>query len=188
MNFDRINFAIIHSKSPMAKIHALGTNPEFRQLVGPDVMEQVISKVAAVRRPLDVPATIDKLGLVLSHSGCVLVTEAGAYVLIEYMWGGITYISLCSTYKPGERTFVYRKMEFVHDDMRLFTPTSRVTVQEFAMAMATLMRGKPFAVCTHNCHHARYWTMKKFGMITKNPESEPRNQFFQGWVDYFHAP
>jgi hypothetical protein len=169
----------------MAKIHAIGANPEFRQLVGPEIMEQVITEVAAVRRTLQVSSTVDKLGLTLSHSGCVLITDGGAYVLIEYMWGGLTYISLCPTYRPGQLRFKYRDMIFVHDEIRPYTPTVRVTVREFAMSMAAFMRGKPFAVCTHNCHHARYWTMKKYGMITKNPEAEPRNMFFQGFVDYF---
>jgi hypothetical protein len=179
---------LLKSYPQMAKIHAIGANPEFRQLVGPDVMDQVISEVAAVRRTLDTPATFDKLGLVLSHPGCVLITEAKAYVLIEYMWGGLTYISLCSTYLRGSPTFTYQKMIFVHDDVNPYVPTTRVTVREFAMTMASLMRGKPYAICTHNCHHARYWTMKKLGMIIKNPESEPLNMFFQGWVDYFKSP
>jgi hypothetical protein len=101
------------------------------------------------------------------------------------MWGGITYISLCSSYRPGSREFTVRHMPFVHDDIHPKRPTVRVTVGEFAHAMATFMRPKPFAICTRNCHHARYWTMKKFGMKTKNPESEQRNMFFQGFADYF---
>jgi hypothetical protein len=69
-------------------------------------MEQVVLRIAAALRTLDVSSIADTFGLCLFHSGCVLITDAGAHVLLEYMWGGLTDISPCSTYKTGSLRFV----------------------------------------------------------------------------------
>jgi hypothetical protein len=157
----------------------------MKQMVGPEVMKQRIVSVVAVRRPLDVPSIRAKIGLTLSHSGCVATTEEGAYVLIEYMWGGLVYVSLCNSYTPGKKGFKFRHFPFLHDDVKQQEPNRRVTVGEFAEAMIEVMQGKGFAVLYHNCHHARYLTMKRYGMKSKNPDAYKTNSFFQGWKDFF---
>jgi hypothetical protein len=169
----------------MAIISALNSETNFRQAVGPEVMEQSVVSVVAVVRPLDTPATFDKLGAFMAHSACILTTTEGAFVNIEYMWGGMIYISLCPTYKPGSMYFDYRHFHFKHIDVNPQTPNSPVTVREFANSMNQLMWHKPFAVLTHNCHNAVYLTMRKYGMKTRNPEANERNMFFQGFVDYY---
>lgn len=51
--------------------------------------------------------------------------------------------------------------------------------------LANCMAGKKFDTFTHNCHYARYYTMKKYGMQSMNPKKAKRNILFQGIIDYF---
>jgi hypothetical protein len=171
----------------MAEILASHVHPNFRQAVGREVMEQSVRSAVVVLRPLDTPATIDKLGAMLSHSACILTTEDEAFVIVEYMWGGKIYISLCPTYEPGSQFFKFRHYDFTHIDIHPQTPNRAVTVRQFAMRMDEFMRDKPFSISTHNCHNACYLTMRNYGMRTRNPEAGQRNQFYQGFIDYYTA-
>ena len=159
---------------------------EFVQMLDDATFDEEIDFVYAVRRPIDTPATRHKLGIVLSHSGCICVTKSGAVVLVEYMWGSKVHVQLCDTYREGEN-FVFERLTFVHDTQKRQSPSTTVTVREFAQTMADFMRGKSFATYTHNCHQARYVTMKRYGMESKNPDMFRRNVFFQGLIDYFKA-
>jgi hypothetical protein len=172
----------------MAIISAVHSEPNYRQAVGPEVMEQSVASVVVVVRPLDTPATFDTLGVSLSHSACILTTTEGAFVIIEYMWGGQIYVSLCPTYRPGSWVFQFRHFNFKHLDINPQTPNPPVTVRQFAKSMNELMWHKPFAILTHNCHNAVYWTMRKYGMRTRNPDGGERCIFFQGFVDYYSPP
>lgn len=147
-------------------------------------MDKRIIYVFAVRRPISTPSTSDKIGKVLSHSGCICQITSGQYILIEYMWGGLVHISNCTSYKRSEN-FTYSGLPFIHDDPKEQSPNGDVTIREFSQRMADYMRGKDFATYTHNCHLARFWTMKKWGMKSLNPDNAKVNVYFQGLIDYF---
>ena len=159
---------------------------DFLMFIDDDLFDEPIKYVYAVRRPLDTPATKHKLGVVLSHSGCVCITESGKNILVEYMWGSKVHVRDCTTYEEG-KNFVFMKLPFVHDTEKRQSPSEPVTVRQFAQTMADFMRGKSFATYTHNCHQARFVTMQKYGMESQNPDLFKRNVFFQGVVDYFRA-
>lgn len=171
----------------MARVHGLGLDPEFRSTIGSELMDAKVKYVFGVKRPLDTPCTDTKVGIVLSHAGIVCVTENGANILIEYMFGSKVYISNCTTYKMGEN-FVYKGLPFVHTTTALQSPNKPVTIREISRSMADIMRGRNFETYTHNCHEARYLTMKKYGMKSINPKAEGTNVFFQGLVDFFQKP
>ena len=168
----------------MTKVHAAKVDPRFKLAVGPDIMESRVCYVFGVKRPLDTPCTYDKIGIVLSHAGIMCITEHNVNVLIEYMFGSKVYISNCTTYKRGQ-DFVFKGLPFVHTTTSLQSPNQPITVRDIAESMADLMSGKGFETYTHNCHQARYLTMKKYGMKSKNPRSEKLNVFFQGLADYY---
>lgn len=171
----------------MARVHALGLCPDFRSTIGSDLMNQQVKYVFGVKRPLDTPCTDRKIGIVLSHAGIMCVTEQNQNVLIEYMFGSKVYISECTSYKMGE-DFVYKGLPFVHTTTNVQGPNCPVTVREMAQSMADIMRGRSFETYTHNCHQARYLTMKKYGMKSINPRAEGVNVFFQGLLDFYQKP
>lgn len=168
----------------MTKVHAAGSHPFLRCEVLPDVLQAKVLDVVPVRRPLDVPSTLTKFGKVLSHSGCVARTEKG-FVMIEYMSTNQVYITRVYHFTPGCKEFNTKKYHFILDNPTPQVPVVPVTVGEFANKMVEYTKDKEFNTFTHNCHHARYDTMKYYGMISDNPDAGEYNIFYQGFVDYF---
>ena len=125
-------------------------------------------------------------GEVLSHSAALCVTSQGAF-LVEFMWDNIVYVKKLDNYKSGQ-DFDFEGFHFIYDSYIIQVPQMPVTVKMFATTMAIFMAGKKFDVFTHNCHHARYYTMKRYGMQSKNPKKVKRNILYQGIVDFFFRP
>lgn len=146
-------------------------------------LEYVILKCYAVKRPIAIPSIKNKVGKVLSHSGVICVTAKGNF-LIEYMYDSSVYIKRINNYSPGV-DFDFENFHFIHDNTEPQIPDKIVTLKRFAISMANFMRGQKFETFTHNCHMARYFTMKKYGMKSDNPKKAKRNIFFQGWFDFF---
>lgn len=168
----------------MARVHSISHDPRLHCNVSKAVLEHEILYASAVVRPLDVPSTNTKYGLVLSHSG-VMVRTAHEDVLVEYMNESAVYINLVATYRPDQEEFVYRYYRFRQNPNEVQRPKRRVTVGEFAVRMAEFMKGKTFDTFTHNCHHARYLTMKYYGMRTTDPYASRHSVFAQGIADFF---
>ena len=168
----------------MTKVHSTNKNKFLRLMVTPDVYNAQILTVVPVRRSLDVPSTIVKIGKVLSHSGCVCLTTKG-YVLIEYMSVNQVFVSKVHNFENGMSEFDFKKYRFVCDDVTPQVPNQKITVKDFIEKMIDFMKDKEFNTFTHNCHHARYDTMKYFGMKSDNPDAGKYNLFYQGFVDYF---
>ena len=168
----------------MTRINAIIPNPALRSMVGKDVLVSKVFWAVPVRRPLDIPSTITKNGKVLSHSGIVLCSECG-YVLIEYMCTGQVYVQICNTFLPRKKHFNYRKFLFTTDITEPQIPNQPITVYDVAVSMIELMKGKEYNTFTHNCHMARYWTLRKYGMESENPYTNQTNILFQGFKDYF---
>lgn len=138
-----------------------------------------------VRRPLAIPSANDKYGQVLSHSAIVAQTSNGYYI-IEYMYDDLVYIHKIDDkdYVPGNN-FVFQDFLWKFDNNNPQAPKRRVTIRRLAISMYNNMKSKPFDTFVHNCHLARYLTMKKYGMNSKNPSSLSRCIFFQGFFDFF---
>ena len=168
----------------MARVYSISHDPRLHCNVSKAVLDHEILTASAVIRPLDVPSTNTKYGLVLSHSG-VMVQTKYEDVLIEYMNESAVYINLVATYKPDQEEFYYRYYKFRHNPKEVQKPKKKVTVGEFALKMAEFMKGKTFDTFTHNCHHARYLTMKFYGMKTSDPYANPHSVLFQGILDFF---
>lgn len=168
----------------MTKVHSLIDDNQIRTSVMPDAMDSLVKSILPVRRPLDIPSTGAKLGKVLSHSGCLAYTEKG-YFLIEFMSQTQIFVTRCMSYKPGMTSFRSKKYVFSLDVMEPQEPTTPVTVREFAIKMKDFVAWKPFNTWTNNCHHARYDTMKFYGMNSENPDAGQVNLFYQGFVDFF---
>ncbi|OHT14980.1 hypothetical protein TRFO_14647 [Tritrichomonas foetus] len=164
--------------SDMAKYPA-----KIESFITVNELEALIVECYAVRRNLLIPSTTEIIGDVLSHSGVVAVTHKGDF-LIEFMCDNIVYIKKVDTYKKGEN-FVFEDLQFIHDDCDPQIPSREVTVRRFATSMAYFMQGEKFDTFTHNCHMARYSTMRKYGMKSNNPRKSKVNIFFQGFIDYF---
>ena len=151
-----------------------------------DDLETIILDCSAVRRPLFIPSMLEIYGEVLSHSAALCVTSQGAF-LVEFMWDNIVYVKKLDNYKSGQ-DFDFEGFHFIYDSYIIQVPQMPVTVKMFATTMAIFMAGKKFDVFTHNCHHARYYTMKRYGMSSKNPKKVKRNILYQGIVDFFFRP
>ena len=119
----------------------------------------------------------------MSHSGVICVTARGSF-LIEYLYDSSVNIKRVDNYEPG-KDFDFEGFHFIHENTEPEIPQTQVTIKRFAISMANFMKGKKFETFTHNCHMARYFTMKKYGMKSNNPRKAKRNIFFQGWVDFF---
>lgn len=146
-------------------------------------LDNLILECYAVRRPLYVPSMLEKYGEVLSHSAVMCITARGAFI-VEFMSDNIVYIKKVGFYVSSE-DFDFEDFHFVHDSHETQVPVRPVTIKRFAVSMANFMAGKKFDTFTHNCHYARYYTMKKYGMQSMNPKKVKRNILFQGIVDYF---
>ena len=147
-------------------------------------MDSLVLECYPVRRPLSIPSIKNKIGDVLSHSSVLCVTAAGSYI-IEYMYNNTVYIKKVDDYKPGQ-DFDFEGHHYVHDIYDQQVPERPVTVRRVAISMANFMKGKKYDTFTHNCHMARYFVMKKYGMKSDNPKKAKRNIFFQGFFDFFN--
>lgn len=168
----------------MTKIKGSCSNSFLRLMVTPDVYHAEILTCVPVRRPLDVPSALPKLGKVLSHSGCVCKTTKG-YVLIEYMSANQVFVSKVYNFMNGMKEFDFKKYHFKLDIVEPQVPNTKVTVKEFTEKMIEFTKDKQFDTFSHNCHHARYDTMRFYGMQSDNPDAGKYNLFYQGFVDYF---
>lgn len=146
-------------------------------------MDAVVLKCFPVRRPLSIPSIKKKIGDVLSHSSVLCVTAGDSYI-IEYMYNNTVYIKKVRNYIPGQ-DFDFEGHHYIHDIYEPQIPERMVTVRRIAISMANFMTGKKYDTFTHNCHMARYFVMKKYGMKSDNPRRAKRNIFFQGFVDFF---
>ena len=54
--------------------------------------------------------------------------------------------------------------------------------------MANCMAGKKFDILTHNCHIARYRTLKEFGIKSIYPNRVKKDVIHQGFIDLFLRP
>ena len=168
----------------MTKVYSALKNPFLRCMVTPDIFNSEVLTVVPVRRPLDVPSTVVKLGKVLSHSGCVCKCTKG-YVMVEYMSTNQVFVSRVYNFENGMKEFDFKKYHFTLDNPTPQVPNQRITVKQFAEKMIEFTKDKEFNTFTHNCHHARYDTMRYYGMISDNPDAGKYNLFYQGFVDYF---
>lgn len=155
----------------------------FKCNVGPDERASKIISSVAVRRPLSIPGASQTYGQVLSHSGCVLKTTTG-YYLVEYMADNFVHCNRCNKYKPL-KDFIFQGFLWIHDDNEMSRPKQEVTLEQFCLVEIDIMKNKPYDTFTHNCFQARYLAMKKFGMKSSDPLNYKRCIFFQGWHDLF---
>lgn len=149
-------------------------------------LESLILECYPVRRPLDIPSMINIYGDVLSHSA-ILCVSARATFLIEFMSDNIVYIKKIDYYVAGE-DFDFNGLRYVHDNYESQVPEKAVTLIKLAATMANYMAGKKFDTFSHNCHIARYKTMKKYGMKSINPNKVKKNILHQGIIDFFFRP
>lgn len=146
-------------------------------------MDSIVLKCYPVRRSLAIPSIKKKIGEVLSHSSVMCVTASGSYI-VEYMYNNTVYVKKVENYNPGE-DFDYEDHHYIHDIYEPQIPDRAVTIRRIAISMANFMNGKKYDTFTHNCHMARYFVMKKYGMRSDNPRKAKRNIFFQGFFDFF---
>ena len=170
----------------MTKVCCASPDYGMRICVGPEVMERPILECGAVLRPLDCPSTIGKYGKVLAHSA-ILARTSKEYVLIEYMNVNLVLVNRVGNLKwpkMKKEDFKYKGLifKFISDVQE---PKTSVTIREFAEKMVDYMKGHTFDTFTHNCHHARYLTMKYYGMHSEDPYSVKKSVLFQGIADYF---
>lgn len=158
--------------------------PQLDVQISEEEMDLFILECFAVRRPLYIPSIVDTVGEVLSHSAVVAVCSQGSY-LIEYMNDSTVHVKRCPTYVRSG-SFQFEGLTFVHDDPAPQQPNRPVTIRRFSVSMMNYMSGKTFDTFTHNCHIARFLTMKKYGMVSDNPRRAKRNIVFQGFMDFFH--
>lgn len=169
----------------MTKVVNTVSQKLIRCCVLPDAMDAQIISCVPVRRPLDVPSTITKFGKVLSHSGCVVETKKG-FFLVEYMSTNQVFVTHVTHFTKGCKEFNTKKYHFILDDPVPQAPSRPVTVREFTEKMVEYVKDQQFNTFTHNCHHARYDTMKFFGMSSDNPDAGEYNILYQGFIDFFN--
>ncbi|KAK8837334.1 hypothetical protein M9Y10_036767 [Tritrichomonas musculus] len=156
---------------------------QVKAFVNEQELEYLILECYAVRRPISIPSIKYTIGEVLSHSGVICVTAQESF-LIEYLYDCSVNIKRVQCYEPG-KDFDFEDFHFIHDNTEPQVPDRPVTIKRFAISMANFMKGKKFETFSHNCHMARYFTMKKYGMKSNNPRKAKRIIFFQGWFDFF---
>lgn len=165
------------------RVGSKGIKPGFKCNVSPEERASKIICSIAVRRPLAIPGASQVYGQVLCHSGCVVTTTTGHYV-VEYMSDNYVHCNRCNKYKPREN-FVFQGFLWIHDDLDPSFTDQDVSLEQFCLGMAAIMKGKSFDTFTHNCLQARYLTMKKFGMMSADPLNYKRCIFLQGWHDLY---
>ena len=149
-------------------------------------LECQILQCYPVRRPLDIPSITDIYGDVLSHSAILGVSSSGSF-LIEFMADNIVYVKKVHNYVIGE-DFVFNGLKYIHDCSDSQSPEKEITLSTLANTMANCMAGKKFDTLTHNCHIARYRTLKTFGMKSNNPNRVKKDIIHQGFIDLFFRP
>lgn len=149
-------------------------------------LDTYILDCSAVRRPLFIPSMLEIYGEVLSHSAALCVSEQGAFI-VEFMSDNVVYVKKLENYISG-KDFDFEGFHFIYDSYEKQVPQTPVTVRDFAICMANFMSGRKFDVFVHNCHHARYCTMKMYGMQSKNPRKVKKNILHQGILDFFFRP
>ena len=154
----------------MTKVYSSTHKNMIRACVGPEIMDQTIEEMWPVRRSLNIGPIIHKYGKIISHSAVVATTRKGP-VLIEYMGDSHVYVFLCRDFRPGAPVFMQRGFYFQPDVLEGQEPNESVTIKEFAEKMCDFMKGKPFNTFNHNCHYARYYTMRFYGMKSDNPKT-----------------
>ncbi|OHS95998.1 hypothetical protein TRFO_37838 [Tritrichomonas foetus] len=157
--------------------------PQLKCNVSSEEFSSKIISSVAVRRPLAIPAASKVYGNVLCHSGCVVKTTTGYYV-VKYMFDNFVHVNRCNKYIPG-KNFTFQGFLWIHDDPNSSYTKKKVTLRQFANGMVQLMKGHNFNTFTHNCLQARYLTMKKFGMTSVDPLNDKRCIFLQGWFDFY---
>lgn len=100
------------------------------------------------------------------------------------MYDNKVYVKKVENYNPSQ-DFDFEGNHFIHDTSEQQIPNKPVTVRRIAISMANFMNGKKYDSFTHNCHIARYFVMKKYGMKSDNPRKAKRNIFFQGFYYFF---
>lgn len=165
------------------KVGSKGMKFMFKCNVSPEERVSKIISSVAVRRPLSIPGASQTYGQVLSHSGCVIKTTTG-YYLVEYMADNFVHCNRCNKYKPL-KDFIFQGFLWIHDDKEMSAPKQEVTLEQFCLEEIEIMKSKPYDTFTHNCFQARYLAMKKFGMKSSDPLNYKRCIFFQGWHDLF---
>lgn len=149
-------------------------------------LECLILECYPVRRPLDIPSLSNIYGDVLSHSAILCVSSNGTF-LVEFMSDNIVYVKRVNNYSAGE-DFEFNGLQFIYDCSESQAPESEVTLYTLANTMANCMAGKKFDTLTHNCHIARYQTLKKYGMKSNNPNRVKKDVIHQGFIDLFLRP
>ena len=171
----------------MTKVSSLGIDSRLMVNIGPEVMNRAVVSCIAVLRPIDAPSTVNKYGKVLSHSA-ILCNTKHEHVLIEYMNLNKVIVSRVGSLKnineTKDKTFKYKGFVFRYIS-ELQKPKCKVTVGQIAHKMLDFMKKRKFDTFTHNCHHARYLTMKFYGMKSEDPYSIQKSVLFQGISDYF---
>lgn len=168
----------------MARVFASVPDSFLKSSVGPEIMCQRVKTCTAVRRPLNCPGTNRKCGVVLSHSSVMIKTDKNVYVLVEYMCENRVLVQKMPQIHIKDGKFNYRSYSFTIDSAEQ-EPKQSITVRDFAFQMIDYMKDRPFETFTHNCHQARFKTMRKFGMKSPQPARGNANTLFQGVIDYF---
>ncbi|OHT15426.1 hypothetical protein TRFO_42502 [Tritrichomonas foetus] len=181
------HFYFFQTSTKMTKVYSTQPDNGMKICVSKEVMSRQIVSCVAVLRPLDCPSTSTKYGKVLSHSAVLIRTEK-EFVMVEYMNVCKVLINRVGCLKKDEDisgdNFIYRG--YLHKFISTVQhPKCPVTVREFAEKMVDIMKDRKFDTFTHNCHHARFLTMKHYGMRSEDPYNIKRNVLFQGIVDYF---
>lgn len=166
----------------MVKIAPANPYPGLKVNIPPEVMSSEIIGAVTVRRGLDNPIMNSKYGKALSHTGVAVRTFFG-FVLIEYTYDSAVHLNMIPRFEPGKRVFHIQYYEFVCDSAEMQVPNRIVNVKTFAFTMRELMSGRKYSLFHHNCHIARYETMKYYGMISDDPRSEHKSLIVQGMID-----
>lgn len=166
----------------MARVAAWSAYPGLKVNIPPEVMSSQIIGAVTVRRPLDNPIMNKRYGKALSHTGVAVRTFFG-FVLIEYTYDSCVHVNMIPRFESGKRVFHIQYYEFVCDSEQLQVPDRVVNVRCFAVTMYELMSGRKYSLFHHNCHVARYETMKYFGMMSDDPRSEHKSLIVQGMID-----
>ncbi|KAK8836738.1 hypothetical protein M9Y10_037255 [Tritrichomonas musculus] len=103
------------------------------------------------------------------------------------MSDNIVYVKKVNNYVSGE-DFVFNDLQYIHDCSESQIPEREVTHNTLANTMANCMAGKKYDTFTHNCHIARYKTLKKYGMKSINPNRIKKDVIHQRFIDFFLRP
>ena len=126
------------------KVGSKGMKFMFKCNVSPEERVSKIISSVAVRRPLSIPGASQTYGQVLSHSGCVVKTTTGFY-LVEYMSDNFVHCNRCSKYKE-QNDFIFQGYLWIHDDANSSTTNKDITLETFCLAMIIKSKFKDFYI------------------------------------------